>query len=97
MGLWNNHGMDEDDEENDYAIRVLGINAGELTAMVECSRKEAWVWREIAKHKKGQDKRKANLIAKHMELRMEKWIDLAAKYEMEYEEARGIFAEGANG
>lgn len=93
MGLWNVHGMDPNEDEVEYAIgTVLAMTPGEMTALVEHNRGEQWVWEQVARVKKGQEKRKANLIAKYHGLRMAKWIDLVAAVEMAYEEEHGAFA-----
>lgn len=92
MGIWNNHGMAKDDEDIRDAISILGLWPDEMITLVEHSRREEWVWSQSAKDRRGQDKRKATLIAKHYRLRMLKWIDLAAQVEMEYEEEYGAFA-----
>jgi hypothetical protein len=92
MGLWNTHGMGDDEEEIQEALSTLALTPGEMEALVEHTRRENWVWTRMARHEKGQKKRKANLIAKYWNLRMEKWIDLTATAEMEYEEEYGVFA-----
>ena len=93
MGLWNTHGMSENDQDVEESISLLGITSEEMAAMVEHCQRETWVWEQLAKRKKGQEKRKANLIVKHLKLRTEKWIELVAKAEMDYEHEseRGIF------
>jgi DNA-dependent RNA polymerase auxiliary subunit epsilon len=83
---------DVDEEDVLDAIEILGLSTDEMAALVEHNRREAWVWTEIAKREKGQKKRKGNLIAKHFNLRMEKWIELVAQAEMEYEHEHGAFA-----
>jgi len=93
MGTWNTHGMDQDDEEVEYALNVLGLSSDELQALVEHCRREQWLWTQVARGQSGQRKRKSNLIAKHMGLRMEKWIDLAVQAEVAYETEFGEFAE----
>lgn len=93
MGLWNNHGMSTDDETIQQAIYDLGLTAEELGVLVEHARKESWVWTQVAEHQSGQQKRKSNLIAKHLRLRMEKWIDLTVQAEVEYESEYGAFKE----
>ena len=92
MGMWNTDGMDGEDDEVQDAIYILGLTPDEMTTLVEHARREAWVWAETAKHSKGQKKLKRNLIAKHFRLRMEKWIELVAQAEMEYEHEHGAFA-----
>lgn len=95
MGMWNNHGLGDDDEEIKASIDSLGLFPDELIALVEHARREVWVWTEIARHRKGQQKRKANLIAKFWQLRLDKWIELTAWAEMEYEHEFGAFADDA--
>jgi hypothetical protein len=92
MGRWNHHGMDDDEEEVEYAISVLALLPQEMEALVEHCRREQWIWKQVAHHKKGQAKRKANLIANWLGLRMNKWIDLVAIAEVQYEEEHGMFA-----
>jgi hypothetical protein len=93
MGLWNTHGMADDDELVQDAIDALSLNPGEMAALVEYNRGEQWVWQQVARRTRGQDKRQANLIVKHLGFRMEKWIDLVAKLEVEYEQEYGAFKE----
>ena len=92
MGMWNTHGMNQDDEAVEEAIEILSLMPNELGALVEHARTEQWVFTQAARHAKGQEKRKLNLIAKFFGLRMEKWIDLMATIEMEYEHEHGMFA-----
>jgi hypothetical protein len=91
MGLWNTHGMVEDEEAIQEAIATLGLSALEMEALVEYHRREQWVWERVARHTKGQEKRKSNLIATHFRLRMNKWIELTAAAEVEHEEDFGEF------
>jgi len=93
MGVWNTHGMNGDDELIWDSILVLDIMPHEMEALADYARREAWVWERIGQHKKGQDKRKCNLIAKHYRLRMAKWIELMVEAEMDYENEFGMFAE----
>jgi hypothetical protein len=93
MGLWNTHGMADDDELVQDAIDALSLNPGEMAVLVEYNRGEQWVWQQVARRARGQNKRQANLIVKHLGLRMEKWIDLVAKLEVEYEQEYGAFKE----
>jgi len=91
MGKWNHHGMD-DDEEIMWALEALCLTQQEIEALIEACKREQWVWAEMAKREKGQEKRKSNLISKWFGLRAEKWIDIFAKIEIEYEEEHGEFA-----
>jgi hypothetical protein len=92
MGMWNTHGMSKDDDCIWDAIEVLGLSYDEMTSLVEHCRKEVWVWSEVARRQRGQDKRKSNLISKYFQLRMDKWINLVVEAEMEYEHEHGEFS-----
>ena len=92
MGTWNTHGMDEDDEAVAEAVDILALSPKELETLVEYARAEQWIFTQAARRAKGQRKRKLNLIAKFFGLRMEKWIELTAAVEMEYEHEHGMFA-----
>jgi hypothetical protein len=88
MGTWNTHGMVADEEFQQEAVDTLGMFPEELVVLADNAAKEAWVWTEMAKHSKGQDKRKKNLIAGHWRRRARRWKELAAWAEHEFHEAQ---------
>jgi hypothetical protein len=83
MGLWNNNGMVDDEEFQQEAVETLGFFPDELVVLADNAAKEAWVWEQMAKHSKGQEKRKHNLIAGHWRRRARRWKELAAWCEQE--------------
>lgn len=81
MGLWNNHGMAEDDTEIELGIVALGLSPDELTMLADFTAQQVWVMERIARRSKGQEKRKCNLIAGHLRRRTRKFKELAAMEE----------------
>jgi hypothetical protein len=86
MGLWNNHGMVEDDEVIQDAVDALGFFPDELVVLADNAQKEAWIWDKLADHKRGSEKRKAHLISGHWKRRARRWKELAALAEHDFDE-----------
>jgi hypothetical protein len=86
MGMWNNHGMVEDEEFQRECIEALGMFPEELVLLADHAAREVWVWEQLAKRSKGQVKRKHTLIAGHWRRRARRWKELAAWAEQEFHE-----------
>jgi hypothetical protein len=86
MGMWNTHGMDEDNENLLDAISILGMTPEELVELSDYAEKQSWIMTQLGRQERGQQKRKCNLIAKHWQRRARKWKELAAAWEAEVAE-----------
>jgi hypothetical protein len=88
MGVYNTHGMFKDLDDIEWAIDALGMSPEELVVLADNAEKESWIYSQTAKHMKGQDKRKMNLMAGFWRRRTLKFKELAAAEESRMEEYR---------
>jgi hypothetical protein len=88
MGVYNTHGMFKDLDDLEWAIDALGMSPEELVVLADNAEKESWIYAQTAKHMKGQDKRKMNLMAGFWRRRTLKFKELAAAEEARMEEYR---------
>jgi hypothetical protein len=89
MGLWNTHGMIKDDDDLEWAIAALGLNPEELDILSDNAKDQVWIFEQMAKHERGQDKRKLTLMAGFWRRRARKFKELAAREEAAISEEMG--------
>src|SRR5262245_47193656 len=86
MGLWNNHGMNPDNDLCDDAISILGLLPEEVMHLADYAERERWICEQMKKYEHGQKKRKLTLIERHWQRRCRRWKELAARLEHELTE-----------
>jgi hypothetical protein len=89
MGLWNTHGMSKEADDLEIAVDLLGLIPDELVVLSDNAKDQCWIYEQMAKHEKGQVKRKTNLMAGHWRRRARKFKELAAAEEARYAEEVG--------